>query len=412
MIEKILQKANQREFYFTSESVTEGHPDKVCDCISDGVVDAILSLDSEARVACETMASAEKIIISGEISTKLDLDEQFYVNIARKVLNGIGYSNDNVGMNGNSVDVEINIVKQSPDIARGLSQKNKMNQGAGDQGLMFGFACNETDQLMPLPIQISHELAKQLADVRKSNQLDFLRPDGKTQVTIKYDGFKPVEISKIVIATQHDDLLNRFSKSITKEQNYIKKCLVDQVINPIISNYDIDFTNNIIVNGTGRFVKGGPGADTGLTGRKIIVDTYGGYARHGGGAFSGKDPSKVDRSAAYMARYVSRQIVLSGLADRCELQLAYSIGIAEPVSIFVDTFGTGKIDDDRITDLICKHFDFKPFSIINHLNLKQPIYGNLGAYGHLGREGLPWETDEIDSEFSSSVKDNLLWKIV
>jgi S-adenosylmethionine synthetase len=264
---------------------------------------------------------------------------------------------------------------------------------------------------MPLPIQMAHELAKRLTEARKSNQLDFLRPDGKTQVTIKYDGFKPVEISKIVIATQHDDLLNKFSRSIIKEQKYIKKGLIEEVVQPIVSKYDIKFTKNIIVNGTGRFVKGGPGADTGITGRKIIVDTYGGYARHGGGAFSGKDPSKVDRSAAYMARYVSKQIVLSGLAERCELQLAYSIGVAQPVSIFTETFGTGKINDDRITDLVCRYFDFRPFNIIKHLNLKQPIYQNLAAYGHLGREGLPWETNNIDTNFLRSIKDNLLWKI-
>ena len=412
MIENIIGRENQREFYFTSESVTEGHPDKVCDCISDGVLDAILALDPDARVACETMASAEKIILSGEISTNLNLEKDFYINIARDTLNEIGYSNDDVGMDGSTVGIEVNIVKQSPDIARGLSQKNKKNQGAGDQGLMFGFACTETDQLMPLPIQISHELAKQLTDVRKSNNLDFLRPDGKTQVTIKYKGFKPIEISKIVIATQHDDLLKKFSNSIAKEQNFIKECLIKEVVNPVISKYNIAFDETIIINGTGRFVKGGPGADTGLTGRKIIVDTYGGYARHGGGAFSGKDPSKVDRSAAYMARYVSRQVVMSGLAERCELQLAYSIGVAEPVSIFVDSLGTGKIDDEKITDLVCKHFDFRPFNIINDLNLKQPIYGELAAYGHLGREGLPWETNDINLNFLKSVKDHLLWKIV
>ena len=412
MIENITSGQSQRDFYFTSESVTEGHPDKVCDCISDAILDAILTLDPDARVACETMASAEKIILSGEISTNHDLDKDFYSDIARETLNEIGYSNDEVGMDGSIVDIEVNIVKQSPDIARGLSQKNKKDQGAGDQGLMFGFACTETDQLMPLPIQISHELAKRLTDVRKNNSLDFLRPDGKTQVTIKYEGFKPVEISNVVIATQHDDLLKKFSNSIIKEQNYIKKCLVDDVVNPIISKYNIDFNESIIINGTGRFVKGGPGADTGLTGRKIIVDTYGGYARHGGGAFSGKDPSKVDRSAAYMARYVSRQIVMSGLAERCELQLAYSIGVAEPVSILVDSFGTGKIDDERITNLVCENFDFKPFNIIKDLELKQPLYGKLAAYGHLGREGLPWETNNIDENFLKSVKENLLWKTV
>jgi len=412
MIENITNSKNQREFYFTSESVTEGHPDKVCDCISDAVLDAILALDPEARVACETMASSEKIILSGEISTTHDLDKNFYIDIARETLNNIGYSSEDVGMNGSSVDVEVNIVKQSPDIARGLSQKNKKNQGAGDQGLMFGFACSETDELMPLPIQISHELAKRLTDVRKNNSLDFLRPDGKTQVTIKYDGFKPIEISKIVIATQHDDLLKKFSNSIAKEQNFIKESLIEEVVHPVISKYNIDFNESTIINGTGRFVKGGPGADTGLTGRKIIVDTYGGYARHGGGAFSGKDPSKVDRSAAYMARYVSRQVVLAGLAERCELQLAYSIGVAEPVSILVDSFGTGKIDDERITSLVCKYFDFKPFNIIKNLKLKQPLYGELAAYGHLGRKGLPWETKQINESFLKSVKESLLWKMV
>ena len=394
---------SQREFYFTSESVTEGHPDKVCDCISDGVLDSILSLDPDARVACETMASAKKIILSGEISTKLNLDKNFYIDVVRKSLNDIGYSSNSAGMIGDKVAVEVNIVKQSPDIARGLSQKNKKNQGAGDQGLMFGFACKETEELMPLPIQMSHHLAEKLTEVRKIN---------KTQVTIKYKGYTPIEISKIVIATQHNNLLKKFSNSTAKEQKFIRESLIKEVINPIIEKYKIDFNHNIIVNGTGRFVKGGPGADTGLTGRKIIVDTYGGYARHGGGAFSGKDPSKVDRSAAYMARYVSRQVVMSGLAERCELQLAYSIGVAEPVSILIDTFGTGKIGDDKITDIVCNHFDFKPFNIIKDLKLKQPIYRQLAAYGHLGRKGLPWEINKLNNSFLKSVKENLLWKTV
>ena len=361
-----------KEFYFTSESVTEGHPDKTCDCISDGILDS---------------------------------------DIAREVLNNIGYSSKKAGMNGSDVEIEVKIVEQSPDIARGLSQKSRKDQGAGDQGLMFGFACKETDELMPLPIHLAHELAEKLTEVRKSKELDFLQPDGKTQVTIKYNGFKPVEISKVVIATQHDDLLPKFSGSIKKEQNYIKDSLINYVIEPIVSTYDLKFNNDIIVNGTGRFVKGGPGADTGITGRKIIVDTYGGYARHGGGAFSGKDPSKVDRSAAYMARHVSKQVVASGLAERCELQLAYSIGIAEPVSIFIDTFGTGTIDDYRITDLVSKHFDFRPFNIIEYLNLKRPIYGKLAAYGHLGRQGYPWEDEIENKEFVKAAKENLLWKI-
>ena len=402
----------KREFYFTSESVTEGHPDKVCDCISDAILDGILDRDAEARVACETMASSNKIIISGEITTTSDLNNEFYINIARRVLNDIGYSSKEAGMDGNSVQIEVNIVRQSPDIARGLSQKTKADQGAGDQGLMFGFACKETDQLMPLPIHMAHELAKRLTKVRKENQLKFLQPDGKTQVTIKYDGFKPIEISKIVIATQHNDLLSEFSGSVKKEQDFIRNSLIESVIRPIVSTYNINFNEDIIVNGTGRFVKGGPGADTGVTGRKIIVDTYGGYARHGGGAFSGKDPSKVDRSAAYMARYVSKKVVSSGLAERCELQLAYSIGIAEPVSILVNTFGTGVIDDQRITDLVSKNFDFKPFNIIKHLNLKRPIYEKLAAYGHLGRDGYPWEIDQREENFLKAVKENLLWKII
>ena len=400
------------EFYFTSESVTEGHPDKVCDCISDAILDNILKNDKDARVACETMASSNKIIISGEITTSQQLKKSFYSDIAREVLNEIGYSSNKSGMNGSKVDIDVHIVKQSPDIAMGLDRKSKIDQGAGDQGLMFGFACSETNQLMPLPIHLAHELSNKLTEVRKSKELDYLQPDGKTQVTIKYDGFNPVEISKVVIATQHDDLLKKFEGKINKEQNFIKESLIKTVINPIISNYDIPFSGNIIVNGTGRFVKGGPGADTGLTGRKIIVDTYGGYARHGGGAFSGKDPSKVDRSAAYMARYVAKKVVSSGLAERCELQLAYSIGVAEPVSILIDTFGTGKINDQKITKIVKDNFDFRPYSIIKYLNLKQPIYGKLAAYGHLGREGFPWEEDKKNKKFDQSVKENLLWKMI
>ena len=308
---------------FTSESVTEGHPDKVCDCISDAILDGIFKKDKDARVACETMASSSKIIISGEITTSQNLKKSFYSDIARNVLNEIGYSSDKVGMNGSKVDIDVHIVKQSPDIARGLDRKAKIDQGAGDQGLMFGFACNETKQLMPLPIYLAHQLAERLTEVRKTNELDFLRPDGKTQVTIKYDGFKPIEISKIVIATQHDDLLKKFSGKVKKEQDFIRDSLIEKVVDPIIAEYDIPSSGNIIVNGTGRFVKGGPGADTGLTGRKIIVDTYGGMGRHGGGAFSGKDPTKVDRSAAYYSRWVAKHIVAAGLATRCEIQVAY-----------------------------------------------------------------------------------------
>ena len=400
------------EFYFTSESVTEGHPDKVCDCISDAILDAILEKDSEARVACETMASSDKIIISGEISTKSKLDKTFYVDIARKTLIDIGYNDIRTGMDGSSVDIEIKIVEQSSDIARGLNQKKKNDQGAGDQGLMFGFACKETDELMPLPVQMAHELSSKLAEVRKKEILDFLMPDGKTQVTIKYNGMDPIEISNVVIATQHKDMLVKFSRNIKREQSFIKSSLINYVINPVLLKYNIPFSGDIIVNGTGRFVKGGPGADTGLTGRKIIVDTYGGYARHGGGAFSGKDPSKVDRSAAYMARHVSKSVVSSGLAERCELQLAYSIGIAEPVSILANTFGTGVISDKEITELVSKYFDFKPYSIIKYLNLKRPIYSKLAAYGHFGRSEYPWELNKKNKKFKKAVKERLLWKIV
>ena len=401
-----------KEYYFTSESVTEGHPDKVCDCISDAVLDALLDIDPNARVTCETMASSKKIILSGEITTKANLNNEFYIDVVREVLNDIGYLDSNSLMDGNELDVEVNIVKQSSDIARGIDRKNKINQGAGDQGLMFGFACNETEQYMPLPIQMAHELASRLTDVRKSGLLDFLKPDGKTQVTAKYSDFNPVEISKIVIATCHDDMLKKFSGSIKEEQEYIRESLIKEVIIPVLQDYDIPFNGDIIVNGTGRFVHGGPAADTGLTGRKIIVDTYGGYARHGGGAFSGKDPSKVDRSAAYFSRYVAKNIVMSGIAERCEVQLAYSIGVAEPVSILVDTFGTGKMDDKRITKLVSDHFDFRPYKIIKQLNLKRPIYSKLAAYGHFGREGFPWEVKSKNKKFIKSVKDSLLWKIV
>ena len=400
------------EFYFTSESVTEGHPDKVCDCISDAILDGIFEKDSNARVACETMASSDKIIISGEISTKSKLDKSFYEKIVRDTLNSIGYNNLSTGMDGNTVDIEIKIVEQSPDIARGLNQKKKNEQGAGDQGLMFGFACQETEELMPLPIQMAHELANRLTEVRKSNILDYLMPDGKTQVTIKYDGIHPIEITNIVIATQHKDMLSQFSKSIKKEQESIRADLIEHVINPVLLKYEQPFSGDVIVNGTGRFVKGGPGADTGLTGRKIIVDTYGGYARHGGGAFSGKDPSKVDRSAAYMARHVAKCVVASGLAERCELQLAYSIGVAEPVSILASTFGTGVISDREITELVSEYFDFKPYSIIKYLNLKRPMYKELAAYGHFGRDEYPWESNKKNKRFKKMVKDRILWKIL
>ena len=401
-----------REYLFTSESVSEGHPDKVCDRISDSVLDAIIERDKEARVACETMVSSNKVIISGEITTKLKLKDEFYREVARKALNDIGYNNDESGFNCNKVHIEVDIVKQSPDIAMGLNQKNKINQGAGDQGIMFGFACNETGELMPLPIQLSQRLSMRMADLRKSGELSFLQPDSKSQVTIRYRGYEPMEINKVVVATQHNDMKKTFGNNIKKEQKFIRDAIVESVIIPILSDYNLPASKEYIVNGTGRFVKGGPGADAGLTGRKIIVDTYGGYARHGGGAFSGKDPSKVDRSATYMARYVAKQIVASELASRCEVQLAYSIGIADPVSILVDTFNTGQISDRDIENLIVKEFDFRPNAIIKKLNLKRPIYTQLSSYGHFGRDGFTWERVNRNSKFFKKVKEYLLWKII
>ena len=383
-----------KEFYFTSESVTEGHPDKVCDCISDAILDGIFEKDKNARVACETMASSNKIIISGEITTSENLKSSFYSDIARDVLNEIGYSNNKVGMDGSNVDIEVHVVEQSSDIARGLNRKTKIDQGAGDQGLMFGFACRETKQLMPLPIYLAHQLAEKLTRVRKSKELDFLRPDGKTQVTIKYDGFKPVEISKVVIATQHDDLLKKFSGKIKKEQDFIRDSLIQNVVDPIISGYDIPFSGNVIVNGTGRFVKGGPGADTGLTGRKIIVDTYGGAAPHGGGAFSGKDPTKVDRSAAYAARYLAKNVVASKIADKCLIQLAYAIGVSKPLSIYVDLFANDEEKNKYVEKLINENFDLSPRGIREMLGLNKPIYQKSAAYGHFGRD------PESDGSFS------------
>ena len=394
-------------YLFTSESVTEGHPDKVADCISDAILDSILTQDPNSRVACETMITGAKdkeslkIFISGEITSEANID---YEKVAEKTLKEIGYSEKCI--------IETLIKPQSKHIAQGVDSDENHEQGAGDQGLMFGYACNETPELMPLPITLSHRLAERLALVRKNGTLNWLKPDGKSQVTIEYDeNDNPIKVKKVVIATQHDDMLRQFETE-ENEHAFIKDSVIEHVILPVLNDYGIDYDNDFLINGTGRFVEGGPIADVGLTGRKIIVDTYGGYAKHGGGAFSGKDPSKVDRSAAYMARYVSRQVVMSGLAERCELQLAYSIGVAEPVSILIDTFGTGKIDDDKITDIVCNHFDFKPFNIIKDLKLKQPIYRKLAAYGHLGRKGLPWETNKLKNSFLKSVKENLLWKTV
>jgi S-adenosylmethionine synthetase len=381
------------KYLFTSESVTEGHPDKVCDMISDAILDAILFEDKDARVACETMITTARVIVSAEITTTARVN---YDSIIRNTLNDIGYSNNDLG--SDEISIETYIKEQSPEIAQGVDESSEHEQGAGDQGLMFGYACRETPEYMPLPIVLSHGLTKRLAEVRKNGKLSWLKPDGKSQVTVEYDSEDiPVKVKKIVIATQHVDLLN-IHGSEEKEHVFIKDAIISNVILPVLSRYDLDYENDFIVNGTGRFVEGGPIADVGLTGRKIIVDTYGGYSRHGGGAFSGKDPSKVDRSAAYMSRYIAKNIVASSIADRCEVQLAYCIGVAEPLSVNVNTFGTSTISDYKLITLIKEVFDLKPGSIINKLHLKNPIYKRFAAYGHFGRENnCYWEKiDMVD----------------
>ncbi len=388
------------KFLFTSESVTEGHPDKACDAFSDAILDDILSKDNEAHVACESLATKGLVVISGEIRTTASIDVE---EVVKDTIKTIGYHKSNSGVDPDDVEVLSKLHEQSPEIAQGVDSDDIAEQGAGDQGLMFGFACKETPELMPLPIQISHRLTERLTQLRKDGTLPWLRPDGKSQVSVRYDDKRPVSVDKTVIATQHDDMLSEYGNE-EGELEFVRSNVIEHVIRPVLDSYGYAYEDNFIVNGTGRFVYGGPEADTGLTGRKIIVDTYGGYAPHGGGAFSGKDPSKVDRSATYMARYIAKNIVAADLAERCEVQLSYGIGVAEPTSFYVKTQGTGKKDDNELTRLARNVFPIKPGEIVAHLDLKKPRYRQTAAYGHFGRElnQFTWEkTDMVDALLNS-----------
>ena len=387
--------------FFSSESVTEGHPDKICDQISDAVLDAILAQDPNGRVACETCCTTGLVMVMGEITTSCYVD---IPKIARQVILDIGYDRAKYGFDGQTCAILTSIDEQSADIALGVdrsleakSGEDSLENGAGDQGMMFGYACDETPELMPLPISLAHALSRRLTAVRKDGTLSYLRPDGKTQVTIEYEDDKPVRVDTIVVSTQHADEI---------PLSQIREDIIREVIRPVVPEGLLDENTRYFVNPTGRFVVGGPAGDSGLTGRKIIVDTYGGYARHGGGAFSGKDPTKVDRSAAYAARWVAKNIVAAGLARRCEIELAYAIGVAHPVSIMIDTFGTGAVADEKIATAVEKVFDLRPTAIINRLDLRRPIYRPLAAYGHMGREdlGVSWEKTDMAGALKAAVE--------